>query len=351
MKKSSIIISAVVVVLFASMAWTLANNKEEIDSNNVVKTIEDKVSVTVASAEMQKVSNKLELTGIAEPIKEVIVASESSGKIVEASFKMGDSVREGMVLAKVNDTNQRLALENAQLNLTKYEDDYKRYQVLREGDAVSEAQLRDMKIGFENASIQLEKAQKQFDDTKIVAPFSGVIITKDTESGSYVNVGSSIVKMADISQLKIMLSVSEANIYKLSKGQEVTVTADVYPGVNYNGIISSISPQGSESHTYPVEVVIENTSKNPLKAGTYVNAIVSMEEQVKSLMIPRDAIVSSVKAPSVYVVKGETVKLVKIETGRDYNSYLEVVSGINEGDQVITNGQINLTDGASISIK
>lgn len=67
-------------------------------------------------------------------------------------------------------------------------------------------------------------------------------------------------------------------------------------------------------------------------------------------MIPRDAIVSSVKDPSVYVVKGETVELVKINTGRNYNSYLEVTSGISEGNQVVTNGQINLVDGARITI-
>ncbi|MFA5419638.1 MAG: efflux RND transporter periplasmic adaptor subunit [Bacteroidales bacterium] len=350
MKSKSLIIVAIVVTLFGAIAWTLASNKKEIDSRKEVNITEERIAVTVASAQLREICNQLELVGLAEPDKEVVVASESAGKIVQISFKLGDFVNKGAVLANVDDTYKRLAFENAQLNYNKYKEDYERYQVLRKGDAVSEEQLRNMKIGFENASIQLENTKKQLDDTKIVAPFSGVITSKNTELGAYVNAGTPIAGMADIAQLKIMLAVSESNVYQLHKGQEVSVSTNVYPGVTYIGTISSISPQGSSAHTFPVEIVIANSSKNPLKAGTYVNARVDMGKSGKTLMIPRDAILSSIKDPSVYVVKGEKVELVKINTGLEYNSYLEVTSGINEGDQVVTNGQINLTEGAKISI-
>lgn len=350
MKSRSLIIVAVVVALFGAIAWTLASNKKEIDSRKEVKITEDRIAVTVASAQLREISNQLELVGLAEPDKEVVIASESSGKIVQISFKLGDFVSKGEVLAKVDDTYKRLAFENAQLNYNKYKEDYERFQVLRQGDAVSEEQLRNMKIGSENAAIQLENTKKQLDDTKIVAPFNGVITSKNTELGAYVNAGTSIAGMADIAQLKIMLAVSESNVYQLRKGQEVSVSTNVYPGVTYKGIISGISPQGSSAHTFPVEIVIANNSKNPLKAGTYVNARVDMGKSGKLLMIPRDAILSSIKDPSVYVIKGEKVELVKINTGLEYNSFLEVTSGISEGDQVVTNGQINLTEGAKISI-
>jgi len=148
----------------------------------------------------------------------------------------------------------------------------------------------------------------------------------------------------------VLLAVSEANAYNLRAGREVAVSASVYPGVTYKGIITSISPQGSGAHTFPVEITIANSDKHPLKAGTYVNASVSMGNNCTALMIPRDAIVNSVKDPSVYIVRGETVELVKITTGSDYNSYLEVIAGISAGDRVVTNGQINLMDGAKITI-
>ena len=350
MKKKSIIISMVVLALFGAMVWTLADNKKEIDSKTEVKTVDSKIAVSVASVQMQETNGVLELVGMTEADKDVVVASKSAGEIVLVNFKLGDYVSKGTVLAQVDDAYRRLAFENAQLSYDKFKEDYERFQVLRKADAVSENQLRDMRIGFENATIQLETAKKQWDDTKIIAPFSGMITSKNTETGAFVNIGTPIAGIADVSRLKVLLAVSESNVYQLRKGQEVSITTNVYPDVTFKGSIASISPQGSGAHTFPVEIIIANNDKNPLKAGTYVNARVDMGQTGKALMIPRDAIVSSVKDPSVYVIKGETVELVKINTGSDYNSYLEVISGINEGDQVVTNGQINLTNGAKVSV-
>ena len=350
MKKKTIIIVAALVVLLGTMVITLASNKKIIDRNKEVKTTETTIAVTLASSEMKETNGNLELVGTAQPSKEVSVASESSGKIVQVSFKMGDFVAKGKVLAKIEDTYKRLAYENASLNFNKCKEDLTRYEALRKGDAVSDTQLRDTRLAYENANIQLENARKQWDDTKIVAPFSGYITSQNTEIGAYVNAGTVIAGMADISELKVVLDVSESNAYILHQGQQISVTTDVHPEATYTGKISNISPKASASHTYPVEVLISNTGKDKLKAGTYVNVSVNMGKSGKALMIPRDAIVSSVKDPSVYVVIGNTARLVKITTGRSFNSNLEVVAGLGLGEKVVTNGQINLTDGSKVSV-
>jgi RND family efflux transporter MFP subunit len=350
MKGKGIIIGVSVVAITGLMVMKLFANKAEVDSKKVVRTEQENVAVSVATAEMRATSGKLNLVGTAMPDKEVTVAAEISGKIVQVNFKLGDFVNAGNVLAKVDDTYKRLAYETALLNYRKYEDDYERYQLLRQGDAVTEMQLRDMKMAYESAKIQLENAKKQLDDTKIVAPFSGVITSKNTELGAFVNMGTPIAGIADISQLKVTLSVSESNVYQLQKGQTVNVSTDIYPDMNYRGSIASISPKGNNTHTYPIEIMIANNSKNPLKAGTYLNVRVDLGEDGKTLMIPRDAIVSSVKDPSVYVINNGVAQLTKISTGQNYDAYLTVTSGLKSGDQVVTNGQINLTDGVNISV-
>ncbi|HEY6913895.1 MAG TPA: efflux RND transporter periplasmic adaptor subunit [Paludibacter sp.] len=350
MKKQTIIAGAAVITMLGVMTWTLASNKKVIDSRKEVKTGQSDVAVTVAPTEMKETNGNLELVGTAQPCKEVNVASESAGKIIQVNFKMGDFVAKGKVLAKIDDTYKRLAYDNAKLNYDKYKDDLNRYQALRKGDAISDTQLRDIKLGYENAAIQLENAKKQWDDTKITAPFSGYITAQNTELGAYVNVGAAIAGIADISELKVVLDVSESNAYELRQGQQINVTTDVHPEARYTGKISNISPKASASHTYPVEVLIANNGKDKLKAGTYVNVSVNMGKSGKTLMIPRDAIVSSVKDPSVYVVNGNLAKLVKITTGRSFNSNLEVVAGLSEGDKVVTTGQINLTDGSKVSV-
>lgn len=350
MKKKTIIASVTIVALLSVMTWTLASNKKVIDSRKEVKTAQSDIAVAVASTEMKETNGDLELVGTAQPCKEVNIASESAGKIVQVNFKMGDFVTKGKVLAKIDDTYKRLAYNNAKLNFDKYKDDLNRYQALRNGDAISDTQLRDIKLGYENAAIQLENAKKQWDDTKITAPFSGYITAQNTELGAFVNPGSIIAGIADISELKVVLDVSETNAYELRQGQQINVTTDVHPEAKYTGKISNISPKASASHTYPVEVLISNNGKDKLKAGTYVNVSVNMGKSGKALMIPREAIVSSVKDPSVYVIAGNTAKLVKINTGRSFNSNLEVVAGLSEGDKVVTNGQINLIDGAKVSV-
>jgi len=350
MKRNSIIITIVVIALVGAIGWTLAGNKKEIDARKEVRITEEKVSVTVAAAEWRETSSTLQLVGTAEPGKEVMVASEASGKIVQLNFKMGDFVTQGTVLAKVDDTYKRLAYENAQINYNKFKEDYERFQVLRKGDAVTENQLRDMRLGFESAAIQLQNAKKQWDDTKIVAPFSGYITSKNTELGAFVNTGTAIAGIADIAQLKVQLTVSETDVYQLHTGMEAHVTANVLPNADFKATISAIGQRGNNAHTYPVEILIANNSNTPLKAGTYVNVNVNAGKADKTLMIPRDAIVSSVKEPSVYVVKGDVAQLTKITTGRQHNAHIEVLAGLNENERVVTNGQINLSDGAKVSV-
>ncbi len=348
MKKIVTII--VSLVLIGAIGWTLASNKSEIDSRKEVKTVLQEIAVTAVPASMKETTGNLELVGTAEANREVTIASEASGKITQINFKLGDYVGKGTILAKVDDTYKRLSFENAQINYNKYKEDYDRYQILIKEDAVSETQLRDMRVACENASIQLENAKKQLDDTRIVAPFDGYITSKNTELGAFVNPGSAIAGIADIAQLKISLAVSESNVYELHPGQGVNVKTNVYPDITYQGTISHISPKGDNAHQYPVEIMIANNKNYLLKAGTYVNVTVDMGKSKPTLMIPRDAIVSSVKDPSVYLVNGKNAQLVKIGTGRDYQSDIEVLSGLKEGDLVITNGQINLMDGSLISI-
>ncbi|MDR1153415.1 MAG: efflux RND transporter periplasmic adaptor subunit [Bacteroidales bacterium] len=239
------------------------------------------------------------------------------------------------------------------MNRDKFREDYERYKTLRGGDAVSETQLRDMKLGFENAAIQLENAKKQLSNTQVLAPFSGYITRRNVEPGAFINIGAQVADIVDVSELKVALRVPESDVYALRQGQEASLTASVYPEAVYTGKVSHIGLQGDNAHTYPVEIIVPNSREYPLKAGTYVNVqinAVGAKNFSPLLMIPRDAIVSSVKEPSVYLIDDSLARLTRITTGRDRGEYLEVLSGLNGNDRIVTNGQINLMDGAKVSI-
>ena len=351
MKKNTIIIVIIVVAVVGAIAFTLTKNKQLIDSRKEVKTVDTEIAVTIAAAETKTIDGTLKLVGTAEANRAVTIASEAMGKITKVNFKLGDFVREGVVLVQVDDELKRLALETAQLNYDKFKEDYERYKTLRDGDAVSEIQLRDMKLGLENAAIQLENAKKQLSNTRVVAPFSGYITRRNVEPGALINIGTAVADIVDVSELKVTLRITESDVYALRQGQEVSLTVSVYPEAVYTGKVSHIGLQGDNAHTYPVEIIVPNSREYPLKAGTYVNVQVNAGQSASMLVIPRDAIVSSIKEPSVYLIDNNIARLTRITTGRDRGEYLEILSGLNENDRVVISGQINLTEGAKVRVK
>jgi len=183
MKKKILGLSIVIIVSFIIIS-TLVGNKQVIDSRKETTIVQNNISVNIAEVEHRSTSGQLLFVGSTEPNREVMVAAEASGRITKINFKLGDYIQEGTILAIVDDTFRRLAFENAKLNHDKFKDDYERFQALKRGDAISETQLRDMHLGYENAKIQLEQAKKSLDDTKILAPFSGYITSKNTEVGA-----------------------------------------------------------------------------------------------------------------------------------------------------------------------
>ena len=155
-------------------------------------------------------------------------------------------------------------------------------------------------------------------------------------------------KVLDVSRLKVNVPVNESDVYKLSKGQSVKVSTDIFPGQTFSGHISYISPQGSEEHSYPVEITVDKIG--PLKAGTFVSVDFTRQSNQKALQIPRSALVESINNPYVYIIDGKVAKQRKIEVGREFGDKLEVRSGLSAGDRVVITGQLNLSDGKPVQI-
>ena len=225
-----------------------------------------------------------------------------------------------------------------------------RYINLYNGGTATEQQLSEAQNLFDNAEIQLEQAEKQLSYATIKSPISGIVIKKQVEEGEFVNLGSPIATIVDISKLKIKLNVSETNVYQLKLNDKAIITTDVYPGEVFEGNISFISSQGDDSHNYPVEIVIPNSSKYPLKSGTFANVIIKLPVVAEALYIPRESLLGSITEASVYVAEKDRAILKKIIVGSGNDKYVKVVSGLKEGEKVIVNGQINLSNNKAVKI-
>ncbi|WP_031529758.1 efflux RND transporter periplasmic adaptor subunit [Dyadobacter crusticola] len=351
MKRKYIIFTALL-ALIVLIAFKLTGNKKQINENNKPqKKVAVKIPVKYAEVKQQELEMSIVKTGNLAPFKESKVITTSSGILQKVNFELGQQVQQGQVLAVMDNQTAQLDLLKAQSSLTKLKADLQTYTELLEGKATTQEKVNELRQSYSEAQVQVDQIKKQMADASIKAPTSGVISAKNMEQGIFASVGSEIASIINLTRSKVHVNLTEAEVYQIKQGQSVKITADVYPDAVFNGRISFISPQADATHNYMVEILIDNVKNAPLRSGTFVYADFSQKSKQQILVIPREALTESVKNASVYVIdKSNHVVLTTVQTGRETGGLIEITSGLNTGDRVVTSGQINLKNGTEVSL-
>jgi RND family efflux transporter MFP subunit len=293
------------------------------------------------------------LTGTISAFNDVNIMSETSGKVTEVFVNVGDYKKAGSVLFQVDDELKKAALMSAEANYLKAKKDYERFQDLYKQKSASDSQLDQAKLGAAVAEAQYITAKRQLEDTKIKTPISGYITSRNIDLGAMVQASPQatlVANVVDISRVKVKLNISESDAFLLKVGDQIAASTDVLPGVTFNGRISAISAKADEAHTYPVEIVIDNQAAHQLRAGMFVRVEFKSLKNKDVLVIPREAIIGSVKDPQIYIVNNGAVNLRKITVGSESGKWIQVLGGLAEGETVVTNGQNNLVENAKVEI-
>lgn len=347
MKKAKYI--SVFVVILITIVSVLLYNKSKIQAKSK-GAFKDVYYVSVDKVSYKDMDGVINLVGTVNANNDVNIVSETQGKVTAVYCKVGDYKPAGSVLFQIDDELKGAALETAQANYEKAKKDYDRYQQLQSQQTASDAQLDAAKMAFVNAEAQYTIAKRQYNDTKIKTPISGLVTSRTVELGTMVQSNNVVANVVDLSKLKVKINVSEKDVVKLKTGDRVEVTTSVYPGVTYNGTIETISSKADDAHSYPVEVAVLNTKLNPLKAGMFASVNLNTSSKRNALSIPRESLVGSVKNPQVYVVEDGTAKLKDVVLGEEFGTRIEVLKGLNEGETIIINGQNNIKDNARVEV-
>lgn len=346
MKKSFIIILSVLAVV-GFIGFTLAKNKKKIEANKVVvdRSIIP-VAVSTVKAEYQLFDGKVSLPANLELNNEATIAIGIQGKIEKLGIEVGSRVAKGQVIGHLDSRLKLINLKANELTLSKLEKDLQRNTELFKGNAGTELSVTNSKYDVENTRIQIEQVKQQIADGNIVSPISGIVTSRKLMAGEFANPGTVIATVVDDVHLKAVVFVNEKNVYQLKLGQVATISSDVFPNKNFVGQVKFISPKGDENHNYRVELQL-NT--NQLRAGTYVMVGFDLGKKTSVLQIPKLALVEGTKNPYVYVVQDNVATIQKLTVGREIGENIEVISGLQAGQEVVTSGQINLTNGSKIS--
>lgn len=345
-----IVTVAVIVAVLASIQFQLNRNKavNKAATDEVAKQ-NSAVAVRIDTARVENLDLSYAANGTFIPRQEVVVGAEVAGRVASVLVKEGDFVRPGQTLAIVVGDKQNVSVSNAEANLNNAKMDLERFENAFTTGGVTKQQLDGARLQYETAKNNLRTAQIAAGDVSIKTSVAGIVNTKNIEPGSYVSAGTAAFDVVNISTLKLKVNVDEKNVGALKVGQTVDVLVSVMPDKKFNGKITFIAPKADANLNFPVEIEIPNP-KNELRAGMYGTAKFGEGSAVNALVVPRPAFVGSVSDNKIFVMKGGKAVEKKVQSGRSFGDNIEVLSGLNAGDEVIISGQINLFDQTPVQV-
>lgn len=349
--KKIIITGIVIIAALAGIMYVLNKNKAtSAEQTAIVAQKNNAVTVRVETADFKDVNGEYIANGVFAPKQEVKISAETPGIVTKVFVKEGSYVSAGQTLAVIKADKQNVSVSNMQANYNNAKAEVARYESAYATGGVTKQQLDQTKLKLVNAKNDLQSAQITAGDVNIKASFSGIVNKKSVEPGAFANPGTELFEIVNVSNLKLKVNVDEKNVGSLKTGQSIKIQSPVIADKEFTGKVSFIAPKADESLNFPVELEIQNNSANDLKAGMYGNAYFGNSQMANVLTIPRTAFVGSVSSGQVYIHKDGKAVLTKVVSGRTFGDAIEVISGIEKGTQVITSGQINLTNGTAVEI-
>lgn len=303
-----IVLSAIVIAAVSAGGYYILGSSDQPETRTVSGQVQRVVQVTRGNLNLVVSAN-----GVVQPINRVEIKSKASGQIEQMNFEEGQFVQKGDLLIALdqrtakNDFEQAKAdLELAQANLKQSENNFKRAQELFAKNLISEQDRDQSNVDFVRAQSQLIKAQaalssaeERLRDTRVMAPISGVILTKNVEVGQIISSGVSnvgggtlLATLADMNEVYVETNVDEVDIGKVSVGQRAKVVADAYPDESFWGEVIRIAPLGKTQQnvtTFNVIVLVKNIG-NRLKAGMSASVDIEIFNRQNVLLVPTEAL-------------------------------------------------------------
>ena len=283
--------------------------------------------------------------------KETKVSAEGQGKITSLWVEEGDHVTKGQALAQLDDRMIKLQIENIEVQIEGLQDDVDRYEILNTADAVQGIKLEKAQIALKTAQVQRATLQEQLDKTTVRAPFSGIVSMKMTELGSFAAPGMPLFLLTDINRLKFLFQVSEYDLKKFQKGHEFDLSVDVFSDRVVKGVVTMVSDRANDGGSYTVQLDLSNSEKPMIKSGMYGKLRSVTSSGKEGVIIRSSWILDRSGQKSVYIVKEGTAKLQDIVVDQNIEERITIKEGLQAGDTIITEGFINLFDGANVNVK
>ncbi len=300
----------------------------------------------------RSLTDKAVSLGSAIPDEEVNLSFESSGKIVAIYFTEGTHVKEGDLLAKINDKPLQAQLKKLEAQVPLATDRVFRQRTLLEKDAVSQEAYESVTTEYEKLMADIELVKANIAQTELRAPFDGIVGLRTVSEGAYVNQTTMIVKLTRISPIKIEFSINERYSSDVRDGTPIKFSMQAPDGKikDYNARVYAVeSDIEPTTRTLKLRAVYPNANEE-IKPGMFLSVEITKQEIKDALSVPSEAIIPEMGKSMVYLYKSGVAEPVEIQTGLRTESHVQAIDGVNEGDTLITTGVMQLRKGMKVTI-
>lgn len=287
--------------------------------------------------------------GILLPDEEVNLSFETSGKITEIQFKEGSFVQKGQLLAKVNDAPLQAELKKLEAQMPLAEDRVYRQKTLLEKDAISQETYQAVNTDLEKLKADIELVKARIEQTELRAPFSGVIGLRQVSVGAYASPTVQISKITKVSPLKLEFSMNENQVSIIKPGTDIKFT--VANDLNmYSAEVYAVESQLDPSTLTLKARALYDNADGKLKPGISGNIEALLSEIPNAIVIPSISSITEMGRDIAYVYKNGVAQEVEIIKGQRTASHVQVISGLSEGDTLLTTGVMQLRNGLPVTI-
>lgn len=349
-KKITAAIAVIVIAACAGGGWYYHQTQQQAQQAAAVET---------AQVECMNLTSKVSATGTIRPVDSVEVSPKITARISQVLVKENDRVTAGQTVATLDGKDYQAKYDQAQYKVTNTRLDYERYKMLYDQGAGTKQTLDNAEYEYNTALSNLTAAESDLAETTITAPMSGIVVGEPKPAGTMAVQGNSnptvIMRIADTSQKQIMAKIDETDIGNIKVGQDATFTVDTYTNRTFTAHVSKIS-QTDTSNTWDTNGTSTSSSSSSsssasviyyyvtldvddpddvLRLGMTARVEINTAEKEDALVVPIAALKTNDNGSYVLRVNasGQTEQ-VPVTTGIYSDEYVEILSGLSEGDRV-----------------
>ena len=273
------------------------------------------------------------------------ITPQSASRINEILVEVGDHVKKGQRLATMDAIN----LEKIRLQVANDSIEYGRTKELYEIGAASQANFEAITLAYE---VSKKSYANLLENTILTSPISGIITARNYDEGDMYAMAQPLFVVQNITPVKMLINISESNYSKVKKGMEVELVADAFPGETFKGKVNLVYPTiDPRSHTFPVEIIVDNKNEK-LRPGMFTRVTINYGNNFR-VVAPDSAVLKQVGADDKYVYvlnEDNTVTYTPVKLGVRMGNRYEIISGLNDGDVIVTSGQTRLKNNIEVEV-